>query len=107
MSENNFPKFQYSLFLKGNRSEQVVIRSNDWEEFKELKEKVDLIVEKVETRTEQNGESQEPKQNGGDKSKPCLTCGADAVKRSGEKNGKKWAGWFCQENEHVEWENLK
>ena len=34
----------------------------------------------------------------------CNFCGADAERKSGEKNGKKWSGIFCSENrDHVQW----
>ena len=34
----------------------------------------------------------------------CQTCGAEAFKKTGEKNGKPWAGMFCQKDKkHVTW----
>ncbi|MEK6879065.1 MAG: hypothetical protein AABY22_05625 [Nanoarchaeota archaeon] len=34
----------------------------------------------------------------------CETCNSLAVKKSGEKNGRKWTGIFCQTNkEHIQW----
>lgn len=34
----------------------------------------------------------------------CTTCGADAFEKRGEKNGKPWAGMFCQKDKkHVTW----
>lgn len=38
----------------------------------------------------------------------CKTCGAPAEYKSGEKNGRAWAGIFCSVNkEHVEWQKVK
>jgi len=38
------------------------------------------------------------------RTKACVYCGADAVLKSGVKNGRRWAGWFCIENKnHVDW----
>jgi len=38
--------------------------------------------------------------------KQCSKCGSEMVFRSGEKNGRKWSGWFCQNKYcgNVEWE---
>ena len=42
-----YPKYQYSIFLKGSKDEQLVIRADTWEEFKKLKAKADIITKKV------------------------------------------------------------
>lgn len=39
----------------------------------------------------------------------CEKCGSQMVHKTGEKNGKKWAGWFCESKEfsHTVWVNNK
>lgn len=46
----DYPKYQYSVFLKGTKDEQLVIRADTWEEFIELKKKSDVIISKVEIK---------------------------------------------------------
>jgi len=41
--------------------------------------------------------------------KQCQLCGSPATYKSGEKNGKKWAGYFCQNRQEcgkVDWVKL-
>ena len=42
------------------------------------------------------------------KTAECSACGAIAKKKSGEKNGKPWAGVFCTDSacKHVDWKNV-
>jgi len=51
---SDYPAYQYSVFLKGSRDEQLVIRADNWEEFMELKKNADVIISKVETKPTQN-----------------------------------------------------
>jgi len=44
---NNYPKYQYSIFLKNGRDEQIVIRAESFTELKEAKKNVNLILDKV------------------------------------------------------------
>lgn len=70
-----YPAFQYSVFLKGDKDQQIVIRASNWEEFVESKKKVNEILEKV----------------GGKEERKCEKCGAEMVHNP--KTGK----WFCKE----------
>ena len=45
---SDYPKYQYSVFLKNKRDEQLVIRVDTWKEFKKAKENVNKILDKVE-----------------------------------------------------------
>lgn len=47
-----FPKYQYSVFLKNGRDQQLVIRANTFEELVEAKKNVDKILEVSEKNTE-------------------------------------------------------
>ena len=52
MDDNKgYPAYQYSVFLKNGRDEQIVIRADDFIEFMELKKNVDIILEKRATAT--------------------------------------------------------
>ncbi len=85
----SYPKYQYSVFMKNGRDEQLVIRANTFEELIELKKNIDVILEK-----------HAPAQG-----LVCKTCGAPAEERSGtSKAGKPWHGIFCSKTkEHVKW----
>lgn len=48
----SYPKYQYSLFLKNSREEQVVIRADNWEDFLDAKKNVDKIVGKREAESQ-------------------------------------------------------
>lgn len=38
----------------------------------------------------------------------CSKCGAESKYKAGEKNGKKWAGYFCTaDKSHVDWVNAE
>lgn len=86
-----YPKYQYSVFLKGSRDEQIVIRADDWEEFKALKTNVDAIVDKhKEEALESRSEAQ----------KHCPNCGEPmeiitGTTKTGKNKGKPWKAWGC------------
>ena len=42
----NYPKYQFSIFPNGSRDEQLVIRTDTFEELIEAKKDIDKIVEK-------------------------------------------------------------
>jgi len=44
--ENGYPKYQYSIFLKDGKDEQIVIRADDFDELIEAKKDIDKILEK-------------------------------------------------------------
>ena len=82
----NYPKYQYSVFLKNGRDEQVVIRADDFEEFKKLKVDIDMILEK------RKAEEKVITVSG----KTCSECGTQLERKEGvNKFGKKWSGWAC------------
>lgn len=88
MSES-YPKFQYSVFLKNGRDQQIVIRTETFDELLEAKRQVNTILEKVESETQTTA-----------KTKPC-ECGGTKNFREGisKTTGKKWSGWFCSNPE--------
>lgn len=95
-----YPKYQYSVFLKNGRDEQVVIRANDFKEFLELKANVNKILEKVEQRVET------PAATTNSNGMNCMTCGQPAVQRQGvSKAGKPYNGIFCltDNKSHTKW----
>jgi hypothetical protein len=72
----------------------------------ETPEEWKAILSLAEVETPATGQPSEPQMQ---YSTPtCEQCGATMVKRTGEKNGKAWAGWFCtkstKEDKHpVKW----
>ena len=50
--DKGFPKFQYSIFLKNGRDEQLVIRADTFEELMEAKKDINKILEKVEEKAD-------------------------------------------------------
>ena len=47
----SFPKYQYSIFLRDTRDEQLVIRTDTFEELLEAKKNIDTIITKRENVT--------------------------------------------------------
>lgn len=45
-SKKEYPKYQYSIFLKNGKDEQLVIRSDSFEELVEAKKNIEKIMEK-------------------------------------------------------------
>ena len=91
MNDNNayYPKFQFSLFRGDNREEQLVIRADNFEEFKILKQKLDLMLA---PKPHTNGEARE-QING---AVTCDKCNREAEYREGvSKKGKAYKGIFC------------
>ena len=91
MNDNNahYPKFQFSLFRGDNREEQLVIRADNFEEFKILKQKLDLMLA---PKPHTNGKAAE-QTNG---AVNCDKCSGDAEYREGvSKKGKAYKGIFC------------
>lgn len=98
MSEDSFPKYQYSVFLKNGRDEQLVIRSNSFEDLMEQKKNINKILEKVE------GTPEAPKEAA--KTFVCSQCGGPAEYKEGisSKTDKPWRAVFClKDKTHVKW----
>lgn len=89
-----FPKFQYSIFLDDKRDEQIVIRTETWEEFLEAKAEVNKILEK---RATQNAFSKpvtnttQPELN--EDLGTCSNCGAPNT--TYRKSGKVGCSKYC------------
>jgi hypothetical protein len=81
MEDNKgYPAYQYSVFLKNGRDEQIVIRADDFIEFMELKKNINLILDKT--------EKEEPKPETFEESlgtPNCPVCQSTMVKRHGTK----------------------
>lgn len=103
MEDKMFPKYQYSVFLKNGRDEQIVIRANDLDEFLKAKENVNKILEKVEQKIEEKTPAPITNSNGMN----CMTCGAPATQRSGvsKTKGTAYNGIFCSTDNksHTKW----
>lgn|SRR3990167_6839866 len=96
-STREYPKYQYSVFLRNSRDEQIVIRTETFEDLLEAKREINKILDKVETKTqdeESNGEK-------------CVKCGAPAIRKKGisVKTNKPYEGIFCstEDKTHVTW----
>lgn len=114
-NQTGFPRYQLSHFVGNDKNApQVVVRSNDFEEFKrqiqELKE-VEGMIEPVKQSTAWLNEPvREPvreRVNESEQALVCNTCGQPATARSGvsKKTGKAWKALFCSTNDksHVVW----
>jgi hypothetical protein len=102
MTDESYPKYQYSVFMKNGRDEQLVIRADTFEELMELKKNIDLILAKraepVKTANQTFACSYRLEDGS--------ICGAPAEYREGTsaKSGKPWKAVFCSLNkEHVRW----
>jgi len=92
-------KYQWSKFIGENRDEQVVIRTDNWEEFKEAKDNIDSLFFFNETKEEQPITDTRPQavnktekpQSVVEYQKSCPQCGAEKVLNP--KTGK----WFCKD----------
>jgi len=101
----SFPKFQYSEFFKNGRDGQMVIRSNNWEEFKELKVKLDEIMLKHQPVKPTQTVIPEAPQN-----PICGTHKVPMVWKQGvsRSTGKPYGFWGCSiKNEDGTWCNYK
>lgn len=87
MVGKDYPQYQFSVFLGEKRNEQIVIRTDTFEELLEAKNNINKILEKVEAKQETLPTVQIT----------CWSCGAPAEERNGisKKNGKKWRALFC------------
>jgi hypothetical protein len=47
-----YPKYQYSVFIKNGKDQQLVIRTETFEELVEAKKNIDMILEKSQETTE-------------------------------------------------------
>jgi hypothetical protein len=89
---SNFPKFQYSEFTGGKQG-QVVIRTDDKEEFETLMVYVKGM--KPQPASTKPVEGQEPL----GVTDKCTECNGQRVERSGtSKQGKPWTAKFCQDD---------
>lgn len=97
-----YPVYQYSYFVNGSRDEQLVIREDNFEAFKEAKRNIDQIIEKRKTEAATKEIPLTPTET---TPMLCNTCGQPAVIKSGmSKKGKAWKGIFCSaDKEHVQW----
>ena len=73
--------------MKNGRDEQLVIRTETFEELLEAKKEINIILDKVAPKQLSVTEA---------KTKGC-ECGGIRTFREGvsKTTGKKWAGWFC------------
>jgi len=98
--DKSYPTYQYSIFLKGSKDEQLVIRADNWEDFVEAKKKADVIIKKVETKPQQPLPITKPDAT-------CAKCGGEMVYREGisKKNNKPYKGYFCKDEKcgNISW----
>ncbi len=64
MSEKHYCKFQYSIFLRDSRDEQLVIRTDTFEELIEAKKDIDKIITKREKVSMSNEDHPELEEEG-------------------------------------------
>ena len=86
MEDNKgYPAYQYSVFLKNGRDEQIVIRADDFIEFMELKKNINLILDKREEETPKPPETFVESLG----TPECPVCKGEMIKRKGSK-GEFW-----------------
>ena len=83
-----FPLYQYSVFLDETRNEQIVIRTDTWEEFVEAKKEINQILVKRQNTPQTSQDAPQHTEDLG----VCSKCGA-ANKLS--KNGKPYCSKLC------------
>ena len=86
---SDYPAYQYSVFLKGSRDEQLVIRAENWEDFLRLKENADVIIKKVEAPKVTSTPYQAAPVKDIMEGQMCRKCGAKMVLNP------KTGNWFC------------
>jgi len=98
--KRSYPVYQYSIFTKNGRDEQLVIRADTFEELIEAKRNIDKILEKREVAPAQPTKP-------ANKTFVCAKCGQVAEYREGKNDqGKEWRGIFCTDKENckfVKW----
>jgi hypothetical protein len=106
MKDDQYPKFQWSRFVGANRSEQIVIRGDNWKEItdgiEEVAEYIDLVEATtapvaVKDPTEDWTQRDDVPQSNMTK---CEVCGQPMEFKTGtSKAGKPWKGYFCTSGE--------
>jgi len=92
---DNICRFQYSFFLEGRESPQIVIRGNDYKQFilDVEQAKADFIPNRGVAEEDFPNDTEEPKSNS------CETCGATATLQEGiNKNGKPYKLLKCSKD---------
>lgn len=95
MSDKQYPTYQYSEFLGDKQQKQIVIRHDDWGEFKLAKANIDKILER-----------QHAKEEDGAPTTICSTCGQPGQFKKGiSKKGKPYSAIFCstENKSHTQW----
>lgn len=114
MEDKAFPKYQWSEFCKNGKDGQLVVRSDDRDEFiqmlgqlEELKALAHGETAKPVTAPRRDSEIDEAVEStSSPKTLACGTCGEPATKKSGvSAKGRAWTGLFCSsgEKDHVAW----
>ncbi|MCK9371080.1 hypothetical protein M0R04_14305 [Candidatus Dojkabacteria bacterium] len=93
--EENFPRFQFSFFPHGKDGEQLVVRGNDFLQFKEdiftVKEKFGgntTVAVSEQTTPAGNPTPANPK-------RLCQSCGSEMTHKTGTSANGAWGGFFC------------
>lgn len=99
--DNQFPKYQYSVFMKNGRDQQIVVRSNDKAEFMTLIKDIQGIAAEPQLTPDVEPEPVRESTAG----MFCMACKAPAVQKSGTKNGNTWNAIFCssENRTHTKW----
>lgn len=94
----SYPKYQYSVFLKNGKDAQVVVRADEFEEFKKL---VEDISSEFAHRYDNRADAVPTKPSA---QEDCPICHNSVWINEGEKNGKPWKNKKCTKNkEHITW----
>jgi len=99
--ENNYPKYQYSVFLKNGKDAQVVVRSDKFDEFKALIAEIDQeFAHRYDNRAEKPAKTAIPSSQ-----EDCPICHNSVWINEGTgKNGLPYKNKRCTKNkEHVVW----
>lgn len=99
--ENSFPKYQYSQFVKRPGVDgQIVVRTDDEEEFKELIKFVTIACKpsKITPKNDVVASHQQSIASELPATKKCAECGGQMTLKSGTgKTGKPYTAYFCDE----------
>lgn len=103
--DESYPKYQYSVFTKNGRDEQLVIRADTFEELIEAKKNIDKILAKKDAAHET---TQATLPAIPVNTRPCVKEGCQGTQTYragiGKTTNKPYKGWFCDlSRDHTDW----
>lgn len=100
MEDKSYPKYQYSVFLKNGKDAQVVVRSDEFNDFKQLIAEIDQeFSHRYDNRVDSPVAATKPTTQ-----EDCPICHNSVWINEGVKNGKPWKNKKCTKDKtHLVW----